>query len=402
MGETGSPTLAPIQARHWRLSDRKTARLLTVLLVGLAAMFGLTAGIGLAHTIYGDFFAMWTFARFALTHPAAGLYDRETLHAFQLTLDPAMNGYLPFPYPPFTILLLLPIGLLAMTPAWIIWSATGLAAYLAAAFAGPALRPRGDAILFVALAPATVMSLLSGQNGLFAAALMVGAVRLMGTRQIIAGVLFGLLSFKPQVALLVPVALAAAGLWRCFAAATLTIAALAAIATATFGLAIWANWVAALHDHWAGYVIDDNRLGLKMPTIVENLKLLGASPHAAQLCQLAAALIAASLVWLCFRRSAGVWATAALLVGNFIATPYALFYDLPPVTFAVVLIVSDMARTDQPWHVGELLILLFAFLMPFALMLTDQITMPTSGVALVLLFALIIRRGIKGKQAVLF
>jgi hypothetical protein len=40
--------------------------------------------------------------------------------------------------------------------------------------------------------------------------------------------------------------------------------------------------------------------------------------------------------------------------------------------------------------------------MQFALMLTDQITMPTSGAALVLLFALIIRRGIKGKQAVLF
>lgn len=378
--------------RLWRLSDRKTRRLLTALAAALAAMLGLSIGVELSSRIYGDYFAMWSFARFAMTHPVAAIYDPAAVHAFQHQCDPSFTGVMPFPYPPSYILLLLPFGLLPIALGWTVWSATGLCAYMAAIFAG---RWRSDALLFVALAPATVMSLISGQNGLFSSALMVAGVRLMDSRPIAAGVLFGLMSFKPQVGLLIPVALIAARNWRAFAAAAAAAIGLAGLASAAFGVSIWPTWIGALRTHWDGYVTQGNATRIKMPTITANLEMLGVGPQVAQLVQLAAFGAAAMLVWAIFRRRQDAWALAALLVGCFVATPYALFYDLPAVTFAIVVVVMEMGRADRPWHWAEVLVLLLAFLMPYAQFVDLVLPVPVNGAALVLLFMVIVRRALE-------
>ena len=130
----------------------------------------------------------------------------------------------------------------------------------------------------------------------------------------------------------------------------------------------------------------------KLPTITENLKLLGLTPSAAEICQLLAAMIAAIIVWRCFRHGITPWAIALLLVGNFIATPYALFYDLPPISFAVLLAVRE-----GPWHLAEVMILLLAFVMPYALLVS---AVPLGGLAMLMLFGILARKG--EKEALLF
>jgi hypothetical protein len=344
----------------------------------------------LSSRIYGDYFAMWSFAHFALTHPPAQIYDAQALHAFQQRYEPDI-GWMPFPYPPFYILLLLPFGLAPIGIGWAIWSLSGLGAYLTAIFAK---RWRGDTLLFVVLAPTTVMSLISGQNGFFSSALMIGGVRLMISRPILAGMLFGLMAFKPQVGLLIPIALIAARAWRCFWAAALTVLGLIAATTAAFSPSIWLVWIHALSRHWSGYVTDGNATRVKMPTVTANLELLGVAPHIAQLVQLAVLVLVAVLVWICFRRRPDRWAMAALVVGGFLATPYALFYDLPAVTFAIVLAVAEVARRQGSWSLAEVLVLLFAYVAPYAQFLVAVLPVPVSGLALILLFAVIVRRAL--------
>src|SRR6185437_7428179 len=53
-------------------------------------------------------------------------------------------------------------------------------------------------------------------------------------RPVLSGILFGLLAYKPQFGLLIPVALLMAGQWRAISAAALTVIALMAVTTLAF------------------------------------------------------------------------------------------------------------------------------------------------------------------------
>ena len=58
--------------------------------------------------------------------------------------------------------------------------------------------------------------------------------------------MIGMLGYKSQIGLLVPIALAAAGLWRIFGAACLTMIGLSLTATLAFGPAVWPAWISIL------------------------------------------------------------------------------------------------------------------------------------------------------------
>ena len=49
--------------------------------------------------------------------------------------------------------------------------------------------------------------------------LLGGALVSLDRRPLIAGILFGLMAYKPQFGLMIPIALAAGGYWRSFSAA---------------------------------------------------------------------------------------------------------------------------------------------------------------------------------------
>jgi len=86
-----------------------------------------------------------------------------------------------------------------------------------------------------------------GQKGLLSAALLGGALAVLDRRPIVAGFLFGLLAYKPQFGLMIPLALAAGGHWRSFAAAAATIALLAVGAPAAFGPDVWRAFFDSTH-----------------------------------------------------------------------------------------------------------------------------------------------------------
>src|SRR5207237_836783 len=76
-----------------------------------------------------------------------------------------------------------------------------------------------------------------------AAALFGLATVRLESRPIAAGILFGLLCYKPHFGVLVPIALAAGGYWRSFLAAGCSATALVLISLALFG---WETWQAFL------------------------------------------------------------------------------------------------------------------------------------------------------------
>ena len=179
---------------------------------GMLTPFVLTEFITFAHRPPNDYFAFYSFSRFVHDYPAASIYDIHLLERLQLALR---GRFFPYLYDPGMLLLVWPLGYLPFAAGWLCWIGLGLAAYIAALGAGARDR---TAALAALVAPSTLWTTMCGQTALFGAGLLLGGFRLLPGRPVPAGILFGLLTYKPQLAVLVPVALAAASEWRCLLA----------------------------------------------------------------------------------------------------------------------------------------------------------------------------------------
>jgi len=365
---------------------------LNVVFTILAAVFAayLVLGVNAAATgsgsnRFGDFYALWCSAFVAHDGAPALSYDADALHLRQAALGMNPRAYNPFPYPPTFLLILAPFGWLSLGAAYALFMSATLAGYLWA-MVGGRLRdwPR---LVGALIAPATGVALFSGQSGFLSGALMLGGLRLAESRPIVAGALFGLLAYKPQLGVLVPIALIAAGFWRTIAAAGVTLLACALISSAAFGMNIWPVWLGSLVAYSGSF----DTVDYLMPTIAANARMLGAPAYVALTLQACAAIAVALVVWRAFRAGVSPRAGALLVVGTFLATPHAFNYDLPMMTSAVLWYGEERIRATRSLALSEIVILSLALILPFAMFALGKNAPPISWAPELLLFCLIAR-----------
>jgi len=380
----------------WYPDQRRTIYLCAVVLMGATFFTLLYAQIiwklyqtrsatHLPH--YTDFFALWSYAQVVFHHPAADLYRDEILRSYQIQLGMGADEHCPFPYPPTFILMVWPLYLLPYHMSYIVTMLATLAVFLWVVRQTCTHSP--FLLLACLLAPVTIASIWAGQFGFVAGALIVGGIRLAGTRPILAGILIGVLSYKPQFGLLIPIALISARLWVAFASASAAAAAMAALATLAFGIGIWSDWIAMLpaySDLWENV---PEVLGMR-PTVMATLQILGAGLLPARIVQGAVSLTVAIVVWRMFRVGPTRLAAAALLCGTMLATPHAYFYDMPMVLAAMVLFVEDRVQANRPFTTVEVGILFLAMFFPCSMLMKD-VAVPGAPAVLGLLFWAIVR-----------
>ncbi|MFZ9501884.1 MAG: glycosyltransferase family 87 protein [Beijerinckiaceae bacterium] len=306
---------------------------------------GLTRSAGKEPT--HDFTNLWIGGRLALAGRLDALFDVE---AYRRAIDEMVRPFLAgseWSYPPTMLLLGVPFALLALYPAFALWSAGTLVMFLAAARACGA----GLAILSaMALSPAAVNNFLFGQNGAFTAACLVGGYALAPRRPVLAGALIGLLVVKPHAALLAPICLAAAGAWRAFFVAGLCALALAAASLAFFGVEAWRGFFSVTTPMMVAYMEAPplhpyQRNGVSTFLLA---RTLGADVSLAYALQGAATAAAAVMAWRLWRAPCAdpaLRAAASALLGV-VAAPYGYAYELFALTFAAILLVArDGARS---------------------------------------------------------
>jgi len=294
-------------------------------------------------------------------------------------------------YPPFFLGL---AALLATMPYWLsllVWQGTTLAGYLATM---RAIVPRGEPmwLLLAAAYPAVFVNLGHGHNGFLTAALFGAALILLERRPWLAGVLIGLLAYKPQFGLLIPLVLIAGGYWRSFAAAALTVAALALAVTLAFGTEVWTAFLASTH-FTRTVVLEQGQTGWhKIQSVFSVVRMWGGGIDLAYAVQGAVTLaVAAALIWLWRSRAAFALKAAALLIGCVLATPYSLDYDLMLLAPAIGLLAVDgMQRGFAPFEKTLLAILWIAPLV--ARTLAEHTLIPLAVPAMLLTFALLLHR----------
>ncbi len=182
-----------------------------------------------------------------------------------------------------------------------------------------------------------------GQNGFLTAALIGGALVLLDRRPGLAGVLFGLLSYKPQFGLMIPLVLVATGRWRAFGFAALTVAALAVASTIAFGPQVWSAFLAST-EFSRVVVLEAGDTGWhKMQSVFSWVRMWGGSIGLAYALQRRRDRLCWPSCWSgCGAAIARIRSRPALLIiASVLATPYALDYDMMVLAPAIAFLVVD-------------------------------------------------------------
>ena len=293
---------------------------------------------GSGRPLGNDFINFWSGAVVAWRDGALAVYDWQGFQLFEEAIVGATMAPAHYDYPPVLLVLTAPLVLFPYVPALAFWLLSGwYAFYRALRLALP-----GRAGLIAALAaPAVLLNAIGGQNGTWSAALIGGGLCLIERRPAVAGVLFGLLSYKPTLGLLLPVALLAGRQWRAFAAAAATVVLCVGMSVVLFG---WDAWSAYFqHTQLLRAVVLENGEGTwhRMVSVIVAARELGANVPVALAVQGVAALICAAVVAWAWWRGASVEVRNTLLIlGTCIATPHIHDYDMVIAMFAAVWLVT--------------------------------------------------------------
>lgn len=285
-----------------------------------------------------DFTVFWAAARMALDGNAIAAFDWEQLRAAQ-HVAPGGPEY-PWLYPPAFHLAVLPFGLLPFPVAFAAFTLGGLALHALALRAWSAEHYR------IALAaPAVLLTLMVGNTSLLMAAALVTALR-WRHRPVLAGALLAAMTVKPQLGLLIPVALAAGGAWRLIVWAGLWTVALVVLTFALFGAAYWEAFFRAMWALTADVAASTSSKGpmISWYAFLRELGLAHGTAIAAHGAALAGAGAAVAVVW---SRGTENLRLAALCIASLLATPYVLQYDLVFAAVAAMFLMRDGASATR-------------------------------------------------------
>ena len=344
---------SPLLKRHWTL-------------FALAALFGIYGWamvvatgsghdgvIGIRFNALGaDWVIFLAAARAFFTGELAHIYNQAWItQATNSQFADWLSVPLPhplFPYPPLYLLLVLPFATLPVG-----WSLllSQSAQFLALAWALKKLAPGKPYLFFLIgafLCPAASYNVLCGSNAVLVTALIVSGVSLLETRPLLAGVLMGVVIFKPQFFPLLPLALIAAGQRRALIGMTASVLALVLFSAVLFGPSLWLDWmnvylhpqqVAGVNGTDWGHSWDDS--------VSTTVSLLGAPHWLATTAQGLGIAIAMAVTWCAFR-SRHRQRLAILLCAALLASPHVSNYDLLFLGIAALAYIRTLPENARP------------------------------------------------------
>jgi hypothetical protein len=294
----------------------------------IATVFVVCAAVAVAlarsGSLVADFLSFWAAGQLTAAGHPAWAYDFARHHLVEAQVV-ARVGILPFPYPPPFLIAVTPFGL---APFWValgLW--IGITAGLFVLASRPVAEPR-----FALAQAAAAANFITGQNGFLTSAIFIGGTTLIGRRPFLAGAILGLLCFKPQLAILLPVALIAGREWRTIAGGLVSTIVLLAAGLLLFGLDSYLGFLAML-PHFSQWLSAGRWPWGELASPFALLRALGVPTMAALLIHAVVALAAAALTaraWaLKLEARVPILAAATLLIPPYLFTYDALLLTIP-------------------------------------------------------------------------
>jgi alpha-1,2-mannosyltransferase len=347
-------------------------------IVGYALILGILQLAGFAFwllsarggiDIYGrpigtDFTSFWAASHLALSGQPALAYSPEAHRLAELQVFPGSTiDYSGFFYPPAFLLTCLPFAVLPYLWSLLVWLAVTGTAYVAVLRKFLPKLGALDWLLGLSF-PAILLNAAHGQNGFLSAAFFGGGILLLDRRPVLAGLVLGCLAFKPQLAVILPFALAMRGDWRTFIAAGSSALILMVVSWLVFGTQTWVAFLDALSLARAtleqGFVEPG-----KMTSVYAAARVLHASAELAMALQMVAAIAVLVVLWrLAAAKVKPLAFGVAMIPATLLATPFALDYDLT--LLAIPLSFVFRRGSSDRFLPYEKIVLFLGFVLPLA------------------------------------
>ncbi len=344
--------------------------------------------------IYNDFTCDFVAGLLALHGKVAAIYLPQEFVQAQYALVGAHPYVAPiWPYPPIFLLILAPLAALPYAAAFLTWAGATLFGSVVVVWRIVRQRP---AIPLTIASPFAALNFLGGQSGALTGLLIGASLLTLERRPVLAGTLVGCLGYKPQFAILFPVALAGARQWRAFAAAAAAATLLAVLSAAIFGASAWLEFPQKLAAQAQMNLVvgpgPDGEIALwgLVQTVYGLVRRLGGGAVPASLIQGATTLGLAATIWLLWRSQTRYpLKAAALSAAALVATPYGFSYSLCAAAIPVAFLAKD--QIENGVLRGEEGILIGLAAASF-LVLASWGTAPIGGAIMLVLLGMILRR----------
>jgi hypothetical protein len=433
-----------LRTGHWLTRERVRLWSLAVLVasaIGFAFVIATSDGLNdyQGRPLGTDFSNVYAAGSYVLDGRAAAPFDWPAQHAREQAIFGAATPFYGWHYPPYFLFIAGALALMPYAFALALWQGVTLVLYLlmfrailSASWPGLS-RPstsyspeviedvdarhigeRSDAVLRTAMAghdgegrrltrdplwpllaiafPAVLINVGHGHNGFLTAALLGAALTVLDRRPLLAGILFGLIAYKPQFGVLIPLLLAATGRWRAFIAAAGTVALLTVATLIAFGPEVWYAFFASSHLTRVEVLEAGGTGWHKIQSVFAMARMWGGGVALAYAAQGAVAIaLAAALTWLWRSAAAYPLKAGALVIATILVTPYSLDYDFAVLAPAIAFLATDgLTRGFGAYHKSALAMLWFMPLI--ARTVAEHALIPLGVPAMLLVLALVLHR----------
>lgn len=338
----------------------------------------------------GDFVDSYAASTAALQGDPASVYDVHRQHIQQAAVMGGKDfGVLVFSYPPTYLLIVLPLAMLPFVASWVVFETVTLAGYLAVL---GRIAPIPLGLWLAVTFPGVIINFMCGQNGFLTTALIGGGLLLLSRWPLLAGFLFGLMAYKPHLAILIPLALTIGREWRALIATAVSAILFAATSLAIFGPSTWHAFIGNLAITQR-VVLDQGGINFStLQSIFGAVRMLGGSVPAAYMAQAVVALFAASaVIWVWQSERPFALKAAALAAGCLMVSPYLLQYDL--VLLALPTAWLAMEGFEKGFLPYEKVVLCVSWILPrISLPVAMTAKIPIAPIVIIVLMAAILRR----------
>jgi alpha-1,2-mannosyltransferase len=307
-----------------------------------------------------DFVLFYAASSLALSGQPADIYNPSVLENRIKNIVGKKLIYVYWFYPPTFLLVIFPLAKMPYLSALLIWLSSTLVLYIIIL---SLLMPH-PATPFLAISfPGTIVNFFMGQNGFLSATLLGGGLIFLDKLPRVSGFLLGLLTYKPHLAVLIPVALIAGRRWRTLATFFLVAFFFAISSLFIFGPEVWQAFFHNLFQpaqklrsgiwNWAA-----------MPTVFASVFLMGGNLTTAYFIQaftMLGVIGGVTMLWL--KDYPVPTRNAGLVLGTLLFTPYLWYYDLSLLALPIAWL--GWRGYNIGLRIGQTAILVLAWFSPF-------------------------------------
>jgi alpha-1,2-mannosyltransferase len=225
----------PILDRERLTTYPKIILFLYVVIYGFLIFSGSGYADRMGKPIGGDFSAFWATSLMVLSGEAASVYDDERIFAAEQSVT-GIDYRNPVPYPPVWFFVIAPLALFAYIPSLILWLTLTFSAFL---YVTCRFAPHALTVWLTLSFPGTFQNVIHGHNGFVTTSILGFSLLIIEKYPFTAGLVLGLLSFKPHLVMIVPLFLVIGKLWRTLTGLIVSVLFLVLTSVILFGIDAW-------------------------------------------------------------------------------------------------------------------------------------------------------------------